>query len=106
MFTTIAEADIQKSGIGTVNVGSIGIGPITIGQLVLTNFDFNLAADGAFLRNFVVTLTYTMALDWHLHIDLPGHVIDESGTEDLDSPQFIAGFGDLRIPGFENLKVD
>jgi len=106
MFTTIAEADIQRAGVNTVNVGSIGIGPITIGQLVLTNFELNTAADGAFLRNFVVTVTYTMSLDWHLHIDLPGHVIDDGGTEDLDSPTFIIGFGDIRVPGIENLKID
>jgi hypothetical protein len=105
MQTTIAEADIQRSGVNTVNVGSVGIGPITIGQLVLTDFELNTAADGAFLRNFVVTVTYTMKLDWHLHIDLPGHPIDDSGTEDLDSPTFIVGFGDIRVPGIENLKI-
>jgi hypothetical protein len=106
MLTTISEADIQRGGVNTVNVGSVGIGPITIGQLVLTDFELNTAADGAFLRNFVVTVTYKMSLDWHLHIDLPGSPIDQSGTEDLDSPQFIIGFGDIRIPGIENLKID
>jgi hypothetical protein len=105
MQTTIAEADIQRGSVNTVNVGSIGIGPITIGQLVLTDFELNTAADGAFLRNFVVTVTYTMKLDWHLHIDLPGNDIDESGTEDLDSPTFIVGFGDIRVPGYENIKI-
>jgi hypothetical protein len=106
MFTTVSEADIQRSGVNTVSVGSVGIGPITIGQLVLTDFELNTAADGAFLRNFVVTVTYTMSLDWHLHIELPGHIIDDSGTEDLDSPTFIVGFGDIRVPGIENLKID
>jgi hypothetical protein len=105
MQTTIAEADIQRSGVNTVNVGSVGIGPITIGQLVLTDFELNIAADGAFLRNLVVTVTYAMRLDWHLHIELPGHVIDDSGSEDLDSPTFIVGLGDIRVPGFENLKI-
>jgi hypothetical protein len=47
-----------------------------------------------------------MKLDWHLHIELPGNVIDDSGTEDLDSPTFIIGFGDIRLPGLENLKID
>jgi hypothetical protein len=106
MFTTISQADIQRSSVNTLSVGSVGIGPITIGQLVLTDFALNTAADGAFLRNFVVTVTYTMSLDWHLHIELPGHIIDEGGTEDLDSPTFIVGFGDIRVPGIENLKVD
>src|ERR1051325_11003509 len=106
MLTTISEADIKQSGVGTVNVGQVGIGPITIGQLVVTNFELNTAGDGAFLRNFVVTLTYAMSLDWHLHIELPGKVIDDGGTEDLDSPTFIVGFGDVHIPGFENLKID
>jgi hypothetical protein len=106
MRTTISEADIQRSSVGTVSVGQVGIGPITIGQLILTDFELNTAADGAFLRNFVVTVTYKMSLDWHLHIDLPGKVIDDSGTEDLDSPTFIVGFGDVRIPGIENLKID
>ncbi len=106
MLTTISAADIQRGGVNTVNVGSVGIGPITIGQLVLTDFELNTAADGAFLRNFVVTVTYKMTLDWRLHIDLPGRTIDDSGTEDLDSPTFIVGFGDIRIPGIENLKID
>src|SRR5882724_11187281 len=106
MLTTISEADIQRSSVGGVSVGQVGIGPITIGQLVLSDFELNTAADGAFLKNFVVTVTYAMSLDWHLHIDLPGHVIDDGGTEDLDSPQFIVGFGDVRIPGIENLKID
>src|SRR5205085_5669665 len=106
MLTTIAQADIQRAGANTIDVGQIGIGPITIGQLVLSNFELNTAADGAFLRNFVVTVTYTMSLDWHLHIDLPGNVIDDSGTEDLDSPTFIVGFGDIRVPGLEHLKID
>src|SRR5579859_2307998 len=106
MLTTISEADIQRSSIGTVNVGQVGIGPVTIGQLVVTDLAVNTAADRAFLRNFVVTVTYTMKLDWRLHIDLPGNVIDDSGTEDLDSPTFIVGFGDIRVPGLENLKID
>jgi len=106
MLTTISEADVQRAGVGTVNVGQVGIGPITIGQLVVTNFELNTAGDGAILRNFVVTMTYAMALDWHLHIELPGKVIDDSGTEDLDSPQFIVGFGDVHIPGLENIKID
>src|SRR5205823_14484921 len=75
-------------------------------QLVLTDFALSTAADGAFLRNFVVTVTYNMKLDWHLHIELPGNVIDDSGTEDLDSPTFIVRFGDIRVPGLENLKID
>src|ERR1041385_7482251 len=106
MLTTISQADIQRAGVTGVNVGQVNIGPIQIGQLVINNFELNTAGDGAFLRNFVVTLTYAMQLDWHLHIELPGKVIDDSGTEDLDAPTFIVGFGDIHIPGFENLKID
>jgi hypothetical protein len=106
MLTTIAEADIKSASVNSVSVGQVGIGPVTIGQLVVTDFELNTAADRAFLRNFVVTVTYNMKLDWHLHIELPGNVIDDSGTEDLDSPTFIVGFGDIRIPGLENLKID
>src|SRR5437868_5520879 len=106
MLTTVAQADIQRASVNTISVGQVGIGPVTIGQLVVTDFELNTAADGAFLRNFVVTVTYAMKLDWHLHIDLPGNVIDDSGTEDLDSPTFIVGFGDIRVPGLQNLKID
>ena len=106
MLTTIAVADIQKGSVNSISVGSVGIGPVTIGQLVITDLELNTAADGAFLRNFVVTVTHNMKLDWHLHIELPGNVIDDSGTEDLDSPTFIIGFGDIRLPGLENLKID
>jgi hypothetical protein len=106
MLTTISEADIQRTGVNGVTIGQVNIGPIQIGQLVITDLEVNTAADGAFLRNFRVTVTYTMQLDWHLHIELPGKVIDDSGTEDLDSPTFIVGFGDIRVPGLENLKID
>jgi hypothetical protein len=105
MLITVPQSSIQSTGINTVNVGQIGIGPITIGQLVLTDLELNTAADGAFLKNLVVTVTYTMSLDWHLHIDLPGKSIDQSGTEDLDSPQFIVGLGDVQIPGLQNIKI-
>jgi hypothetical protein len=105
MLTSIAEADIQRSGVNTVSVGQVGIGPVKIEQLVISNFELDTAGDGAFLQNFVITLTYTMRLDWHLHLDLPGKVIDESGSEDLDSPTFIVGLGDIQIPGLENIKI-
>ncbi len=105
MHTTINEADIQRSGVNTVSVGEVAIGPIQIGKLILTDFTLNTAAAGAFLRNLVITLTCKMSLAWHLHIELPGYVIDDSGTEDLDSPTFIVGLGDVRVPGFENLKI-
>ena len=105
MLTTIPQATIQKAGLNAISVGQVGVGPISIGQLVLTDLQVNTAADGAFLKNVVVTLTYTMSLDWHLHIELPGHTIDDSGTEDLDSPQFIVGLGDIRIPGLQNIGI-
>src|SRR5438445_10713871 len=106
MLTTIPEADIQKASVNSISVGSVGIGPVTIGQLVITDLELNTAADGAFMRNFVVTVTYNMKVDWHLHIELPGNVIDDSGTEDLDSPTFIIGFGAIRLPALENHKID
>jgi hypothetical protein len=106
MQTTIAEADIQRSGVGTVSVGSVGIGPIQIGQLVLTNLELNTTTAGAELRNFRVTISHHMTLDWHLHIELPGHVIDDSGTEDLGTPTFACNFGNLHVPGLENIKLD
>src|ERR1700738_2120030 len=99
MFTTISTANIQQASVNSVSVGSVGSGPVSIGQLIITDLEMNTAADGAFLRNFVVTVTYNMQLDWRLHIDLPGNPIDDSGTEDLDSPTFIVGFGDIRVPG-------
>jgi hypothetical protein len=106
MQTTIPEADIQRSGVGTVSVGSVGIGPIQIGHLVLTNLQLNTAAAGAELRNFRVTITHHMTLDWHLHIEIPGHVIDDSGTEDLGTPTFACNFGNLHVPGLENIRLD
>jgi hypothetical protein len=106
MLTTVAQAAIQSFGVNSIGVGQVAIGPIQIGQLVITDFELNTAADGAFLRNLVVSVTYNMKLDWKLHIELPGKTFDDSGTEDLDSPEFIVGFGDVRVPGFENLKID
>jgi hypothetical protein len=106
MLATVAEANIKQAGVQSVSVGQVGIGPITIGRLVISDLDLNATGDGAYLRNFVVTITHTMRLDWRLHIDLPGHVIDESGSEDLDSPTFIVGFGDLQIPGLDSIKID
>jgi hypothetical protein len=106
MLTTIPETNITRSGVSTVTVGSVGIGPIQIGRLVLTNFSLNASTTGAELRNFRVTISHHMTLDWHLHIDIPGHDIDDSGTEDLGTPTFACNFGNIRIPGLENLKLD
>jgi len=106
MFTTIPETNITRAGVDTVSVGSIGIGPIQIGQLVLTNFALNAQTTGAELRNFRVTITHHMTLDWHLRIDIPGHDIDESGTEDLGTPTFACNFGNIQLPGLENLRID
>jgi hypothetical protein len=106
MQTTIAEADVQRFGVGSVSVGSVGIGPIQIGQLVLTNLELNTAAAGAELRNFRVTISHHMTLDWHLHIEIPGHVIDDGGTEDLGTPTFACNFGNLHVPGLEYIKLD
>ena len=106
MLTSIPQVAIQSLGVNAISIGQIAVGPIKIGQLVINDFELNTAADGAFLRNLVVSVTYNMKLDWKLHIELPGKTIDDSGTEDLDSPEFIVGFGDVRVPGFENLKID
>jgi len=106
MLTTIPESNIARGGVNTVTVGQIGIGPIQIGRLVLTDFDLNASTTGAELRNFRVTITHHMTLDWHLHIEIPGHDIDESGTEDLGTPTFACNFGNIRIPGLESLRID
>jgi hypothetical protein len=106
MQTTIPGADIQRSGVATLSVGQVGIGPIQIGQLVLTDVVLNTAAAGAELRNFRVTISHQMTLDWRLHIELPGHVIDEGGSEDLGTPTFTCGFGNVHVPGLENLRID
>jgi hypothetical protein len=105
MLTTIPKSAIQSFGVNSVNIGQLAIGPIQIGELIITDLDVNTAADGAFLRNLVVSVTYNMQLDWKLHIELPGKTIDDSGTEDLDSTEFIVGFGDVRVPGLENLQI-
>src|SRR5438477_108805 len=85
MLTTIPEADIQKASVNSISVGSVGIGPVTIGQLVITDLELNTAADGAFMRNFVVTVTYNMKLDWHLHIGLPASQIPDIVAQGVDS---------------------
>jgi hypothetical protein len=106
MLTTIPQSDIARSGVSTVSVGQVGIGPIQIGQLVLSGFSLNASTAGAELRNFRVTITHHMTLDWHLHIEIPGHVIDESGTEDLGTPTFACNFGNIKVPGLESLRID
>jgi len=106
MRTTVSEADIQRLGIDTISVGQVGIGPIRIGQLVLTDLAVNTTAAGAELRNFRVTITHAISLDWHLHIEIPGHVIDDGGTEDLQDCVFTCNFGNVSVPGLENLKID
>src|SRR5437660_10160177 len=106
MLTSIPKTDINRAGVSTVSVGQIGIGPIQIGQLVLTNFALNASTAGAELRNFRVTITHHMTLDWHLHIEIPGHVIDDSDTENLRTPTFACNFGNITLPGLENLKID
>jgi hypothetical protein len=106
MLTTVPQADIQRAGVSTISVGSVGIGPISIGQLVLTDLSLTTAHTGAELRNFRVNISHHMTLDWHLHIEIPGHLIDEGGTEDLGTPTFACNFGNLNIPGLESIKLD
>ncbi len=72
MLTTISQATVQAFGVNGISIGQIEIGPIQIGHLVLTDLELDTAADGAFLRNLVVSVTYNMKLDWKLHIELPG----------------------------------
>src|SRR5436305_13948075 len=106
MLTTIPQTDINRTGIDTVSVGTVGIGPIQIGRLVLTDFALNASTTGAELRNFRVNISHHMTLDWHIHIEIPGHNIDESGTEDLGTPTFACNFGNIHVPGLENLSID
>jgi hypothetical protein len=105
MLTTVPQADIQRTGINSISVGQVGIGPIQIGQLVISNLELNTAAAGAELRNFRVNITHQMTLDWRLHIEIPGHVVDESGSEDLGTPTFACNFGNVNVPGLENLRI-
>lgn len=105
MFTTIAEADIKKLGVGAISVGQVGIGPIQIGHLVVSDFELNAAGDGALLRNFRVTITYAMSIEWRLRLEVPGAVAEDSGTVDLGIQNFEVGFGDIKLPGLENLKI-
>lgn len=107
MLTTISEADIQRTGVTTISVGQVKIGPIQIGQLVLTDLGVNVAAAGAHLHNFRITIAHVMTLDWHIHIDLsPLPPIDESGTVDLGNPSFSVNLGDISVPGLQNIKID
>ena len=107
MLTTIAEADVQRAGVTTINVGQVGIGPVRIGQLVLTGLDLSMAAAGAHLRNFRITITEVITLDWHIHIDLsPLPPIDEHGTVDVGTPSFSVDLGDVSVPGLQNFTID
>lgn len=106
MLTTIDQASVQRTGVNAVDVGQVAIGPIRIGRLVLTSVSLSTAAASAELSNFRVTISQQMTLDWHLHIDIPGFPVDDSGSEDLGTPTFSCDFGGVRIPGLENLKID
>ncbi|QBR72456.1 hypothetical protein CU048_15500 [Beijerinckiaceae bacterium] len=105
MFTTIAEADIKQLGIGAISVGQVGIGPIKIGHLVVSDFELNAAGDGAVLRNFRVIISYDMSIEWRLRLEVPGVAAEDSGTVELGIQNFEVGFGDLKLPGLENLKI-
>ncbi len=106
MLATIAEADIQRASVTTISVGEVGIGPIQIGQLVLTDLNLDVAAAGAQLRNFRITITHAITLEWHLHIDLPLlPPIDEGGTVDLGQPSFSVNLGDVDIPGLQDFRI-
>ncbi len=105
MFTTIAEADIKQSAVGSIKVGQIAIGPVKIGQLVITGFELNAATGGAWLRNFRVLISYEMSLDWRLRLLAPGAAFEDSGTVDLGIQNFEVPFGDVKLPGLENLRI-
>jgi hypothetical protein len=105
MQTAISDVAIQRLGINKIDVGQVGIGPIHIGQVILSDVELNTTTAGAELRNFRVTVTHALTLEWHLHIEIPGHVIDEHGTEDLPDPVFTCDFGNVSVPGLEKIRI-
>lgn len=105
MFTTIAETGIKQSQAGAISVGQVAIGPIKIGRLVISGFELDAACDGALLRNFRVSISYAMSLEWVLRLEAPGVAFADSGTVDFGIQNFEIGFGDIKLPGLETFKI-
>jgi hypothetical protein len=47
-----------------------------------------------------------MTLDWRFHLDAPGVSVADTGTVDLGISNFTIDFGDIKLPGLENFKLD
>jgi len=106
VLATVPEADIARLGVNAISVGQVSIAPVQIGQLVLTNFDFRTAVGVVHLREFRVTITINIRVDWHIHIPLPiVPDIDEGGTISTINASFTIDFGDITIPGLQNLSI-
>jgi hypothetical protein len=104
---TIPQTTSQKAGVTTVSVGQLAIGPVQIGRLSVTDFHVGLSTGTAALRNFRVTLTLHLSLDWWVGVKIPFDGSPHwSGTIDLGSPSVTIPLGNCTVPGLQNLSID
>ncbi len=107
MKATLPESNIDHAQIATVQIGELSVGPLDIDSLVLTGTELRLSTGEAKLRNVTVSVTLTMELDWSVSVSifLVGS-FGWNGTISLGQPSLTVGFGDVSLPGLENLTVD
>src|SRR5262245_32340043 len=107
MQLTVPAASVARAEVQSIAVGGVQIGPIRIGRLALSDLDFAMSTGVAHLRNFRITVSLRMTLDWHIHIGLPDGIpdIDVGDTIHLGNPSFELGLGDVVVPGLDHLSV-
>jgi hypothetical protein len=104
---TVPQTSIQRAGVQTINVGQIGIGPIQIGQLLINNLHFGMSAGLVEMRNFRVTITLAMSIDWRVSVHIPfDGDVGSGGTINLGAPSITVPLGNVAVPGLQNFSFD
>ncbi len=88
-------------------MGQVGIGPIHIGQLLIDNLHMGMSTDQVELRNFRITITLALSLDWWVNVRIPlDGDIGENGTIDIGQPSITVPLGNVEMQGLESFSVD
>ncbi len=107
MKAVVSQVNVQRAGIESISVGQVGIGPIHIGQLLIDNLHMGMSTDQVELRNFRITITLALSLDWwvNVHIPLDGD-IGGNGTIDIGQPSITVPLGDVELQGPQSFSID
>ena len=107
MRATIPQTTAHKAGVTSLSVGQLSIGPVQIGRLSVSDFHVGVTTSKVMLRNFRITVTVHLSLDWWVGVKIPFDGSPSwSGTIDLGAPDVTLSLGDVQVPALQNLDID